>query len=489
MNTIRHLDELAHYWKPEKDRGEVWRLYEMLCVKGMSRDEASEVFKGEKKTPSHFRNTFKTLFERLKGGMVSSDFSHFTPVQRSHFNVLKNHMAAEIMILTGNKKDGIALATNTLPVATANGQIDIALSLSRRLHHYYSIIDPSTKRRSFYEGKILYFEKVLANEVKIEKLLNDLNYCVQKGGDISRIAAALKGFELGQFWRYNLTLFTARVLVAIYKNDGQTVLDTTNEAIEFFNQEKTDMPYVVRWTFYFHQITVYIALGDFGMAEMVIRQCMVLPSPGDFNWNLTVYMSAVVSFYNGKPKLALRAYKLAVNTNQKADMKTVDERWYVVKAYLSLYEKLGLVKLGEKFRLYKFLNSVEDASQDKPGQNVALIVVHLLHLLADIQEAKANGKTEILRRKKKAYMKKADTLEGYISSHLTPQRYVRSRIILRMFKQIEHASYNLERTMPRVKKYMNQLGYNKSFVNIDTEAELQPFEKSWEIALRFLKQH
>ena len=487
MNGIKHLATLSQYWSPDRNKGELWWLYEMLCVKGMSREEASEIFRDEGKSPSHFRNTFSALFDKLIEGMISGDFKNFTPVQRSHFSTRKKQLGAEMMILTGNKKDGITLASNTLQMATANGQMDIALSLSRQLYQHYSDIEPSAAKKSFYKNKVDHFEKTYWEELGIEKLLNELNYCTHMGSDISEVADQLKAFKVGEYWRYNLNYFTARVMVALHQNDGEGVLKICREAIGAFEKETVYMPYIVRWIFHLYQIPVLISMGRYALAESAFNKCIVLPSAGEYNWNLTLYFKALIGFYSNKPKLSLQAYRTVMNTRQKADMKTVDERWYVVKAYLKLYEKLGLVNLDEPFKLYKFLNSVEVANRDKPGQNVAIIIAHLLHLLADIKGARDKGGTDTARRKMNAYMRKADTLDSYITSHLSANKHSRSRIILKMFKQIDNADYYRLRTSKRVGSYLYKLKALQPSINIDTEAELVPFEQSWEMALQLLR--
>ena len=60
-------------------------------------------------------------------------------------------MGVEVLIKTGNKQDGVALAVNTLQLAVEYGLVDIALSLARRLAHYYSNIEPNSRKRKFYQ--------------------------------------------------------------------------------------------------------------------------------------------------------------------------------------------------------------------------------------------------------------------------------------------------------------------------------------------------
>ena len=86
-----------------------------------------------------------------------------------------------------------------------------------------------------------------------------------------------------------------------------------------------------------------------------------------------------------------------------------------------------------------------------------------------------------------AYMEKADLLDGYISSNLRAKKHLRSRIILKMFKHIEHGDYYRERTAQRVKGHLKKLRATPMSIDIDTEAEPVPFEKVWEMAMGMLR--
>ena len=490
METIKELGHLSKYWKPSQSNGgDVGRLYELLFIQGLDREEAGRRFREDGKSASQFRNVLSDLVDKLIGGLITGNFNQFTPVQRAHFSTLKKYIGAEMLILTGNKFDGVALASNTLQLASEYGQVDIALSLARRLTYYYSNIEPNGRKRKFYKNKVLFFQGEINKEIDIELLANELNYYLQIGGRIDHVVADLENYEEGIYWRFNWMYFHSKILVSFYLNDLDAVLDNCERAANCFSKLNKMMPYITRWMPDIYRIPIWIGRGEYGLAESALYRCLTFPSPGEKNWHMTVYYKAMLGLYSSKYAMVIQAYTQAKNVRNKSNAKEMLERWKIVEAYLFFLHKLGKVNMPGTFRLHRFLNEVSASSQHKAGQNVAIVVAHLLHLLADIHLARKKGNLSLANKKKKAYMAKADTVPAYIRNHIARnKKHKRSRLFLKMLARIDHADYYKARVSKMVSKWYAELKRTPKTINTDLlEAELIPYENLWGLVHKMLK--
>ena len=233
-------------------------------------------------------------------------------------------------------------------------------------------------------------------------------------------------------------------------------------------------------------IPLLIASKQYHEVGFQIEKCLKLPSKGSFNWHQTMYTKAVLCFHNNKIKLAYQTWKEATKAPMKfKDSDYMEERWEVIEMYLHLFAKMGQIEMPGRFRLYKSVNSLIKSSMDKPGQNMGILVVYMLHLLVDGKQAK-DSKEKI--KAQSLYMKKANTFKAYIKQHLQKPAYARNRYFLHMLLLVDHADYFKMRTSARVGNWWKKLKKTPPTIFPDLyEAEIIPFEKAWEIVLQQLK--
>lgn len=487
MDTIRQLGALSGHWQPESYGNDVGRLYRFLFTKGMDRESAEAAFVALGKSPQQFRNAHSKLMDRMIGGMLASDFQDCTPAQRAYFKTLKRYVGAEILMNRGAKDSGRDLAAKTLEVAAKHERIDLCLNLSRRLYNHYANIAPDTEKRKVYLQKVRHYAEEQAAEVDAETILNELVAAMRTGGGLSVFKKDIEALSPRGYWRHDYAYYKSKIYFSFHNNDMASLMDTCREAIEGFSKKKI-LPSAVRFVFYFYQIPALIINGQYGKAETVIGNCVPLHPPGSVNWSVSLYFRSVCGLHSGKYSLALAAYLRSTREGGRSGAKEVSERQGILKAYLFLLSRVGLLRMDGNFKLYKFLNSVGMASSDKKGQNVAVTVVHLLHLLVDIRNARKEGNTVQKRRKEKAYMEKAGSVGGYIARHLTEKRDFRKKVFLSMLFKVEPADYRKKAVLEKTVKLRQSLLKTPISTDMDgLEAEPLPFERCWDIALSLLK--
>ena len=205
-----------------------------------------------------------------------------------------------------------------------------------------------------------------------------------------------------------------------------------------------------------------------------MQKCIELPSEGSYNWNLTLFFLAILGFHSNKPLIAYEAWKKVIKTPKKFKSEFISERWRIVLAYLIWYKKIRRINIPEDYRLGKFLNEMDIAGKDKTGQNVSVIVIQMLHYLAD--------------NDRERFGIKACRLEKYVTTYLRKKEHVRSKNFLRALKRNEDANFYRDETDRRCKRYWRNINEVPLTVSLDLlESELVPFEMLWTEIRKLLK--
>lgn len=486
MQPIKDLEVLSKHWKPDGLTGSEDRLYNMLVLEGMYREEAERIFISEGKSPSQFRNVHSTLMDKMIGGIIASDFKQYDPAKRIFYKTMRKYFGAEIFITSGSRDIGVAIAGNALQMAKKYHRIELCLAIARRLTKHYSSIAPNLGRRNFYREKVNYYQKELIAEIHIEDIFDEISFRLNLVQPIDDIIPQLEQVRERGHRRHDYLLYTSRVLAAFYMNDLRAVIDICDYSLDNLGRD-SNMPSAETFTFVFYKLPVLIITKDFAKANRDIKECVSMYKAGTYNWHITIYLQIITAFHSNDIGTALSSYQIANRYSNRSGSEIVKQRLLIVKAYLALYAKLGRIEMDVDFKLYKFLNELGEASRDKKGLNVAVTIVHFLHLLLDMKLARESGKNYQVLRKKKAYMALAEKVKGYVGAQLNKPDDKRSATILHMFVAIEFADYGKALVLKKTSKKREELFGTKLSANINgLDPEPVPFETCWEIAIATL---
>lgn len=485
MQHAREGGVLMQSFKLEDD-SDVTSLYEMRYIKGMSREEAQAAFLKMGKSPSYFRSTNSKMLDRAVGYFLTGNLNRYTPSLRTYFKILKKFIGSEILLYTGDKIDGVEMARGALQSAERLEIIEICLSISRRLHNYYSNTAPNEGRKNFYLSKVRFYAEELRKEVEIEMLSNEISFYLIEERDVTKYKEQLEGYSAGRFWRYNFFLFKCKVWIAFSENNPDDVTRYSDQALESVKDNKV-CPVGTKFNFAYYKIPIQIIHRKFDLAEKSISECLSMYSGGQFNWFMAHYIKAIYGFHSGKVRISLDSYLRCKRAKDRTGSGAIRDRINTIRAYLSLFNKWGDVQFKDSFKLYKFLNDLDSATSKKKGHNVAVLICEMLHLLTDLSEARKKGNIRLVNRKKQKYSEKADTIKRYVRSYLSEDKYKRSKTFLKMLALIEHADYFKARTSKKVHKLKIELHQTPTSINADgLEQELVPFEILWQKAISLL---
>lgn len=465
MNTIK---EIAFFSTYQPDNGDLLKLFHLAIDKEFSREEALNFFPSK----THFNVIYKKLKDKLLDGILLSSFKNLSKVQKVHFKI-RNRSVESIMLIYSEKKTaGIKIAEETLVAAMKYGLVDIVLSMSRELENHYAAIEGNSRKwRKFNKITVKYL-KYLTHECIAQSLYAELANCILSKKDPSHLLPKIEELKsllpTNHQYKFRLLYYTSLNLYARYNNDQVTVIKVCQDAITFFSTCNFHLPYFTQWTFRFHMIPIYLNQKKYAKAEVIIRECLKLPTKGSYNWHSTLFYQAILGFYSNKPQIVAKTWKLAINTTKKFHADAIDNRWLIIKAYLHFYAKVNRIASMGPFRLYRFLNNVEANQKGK----VNLYILELLHLLVD--------------GKKTQFMRRADYIETYM--RLNPRLPKRSRYFLRMLRAVELGDYHIVRVTAHAKKHYQKLINTEVSVDINVaDAEPVKYEILWDIVLDFLK--
>ncbi|MEZ4932378.1 MAG: hypothetical protein R2788_09705 [Saprospiraceae bacterium] len=472
MSTITNIGRISMY-RPTS--GNLLDMYELLDEVD-DREKAVDLWLKEGKTRESFRWAYKSLKDKLLDGIFLNSFNDFETAKKIRIECWKRLAQVKTLLVADQRKAAIEVASQALKLAEKCGFLDIAVAISKELYYHYGTIDLDIRKYRRYRKKVRIFREELRKEEDLYNLYVEFSFLDLKKRDTSHLEKEIMKYKSidSDWYKFNLFKYSLLATVFIKKGEHTNVIRYCNDAITYFRNSDSILPYSTLWHFY-RQLTPYLINKKlFAQAESKLNESILLPATGSQNWHVNLLQKAYLGFQSNKPMMSYQTWKLA--QQYPINLPVINECWQIVYAYLVLFEKLGRIQiqLPEKFRLARFLNSVPLCDQDKEEANVAIIIITLLHHLLD-------GNFD-------EYLKKAETLPSYWQAHLRGPAHERKKFFLKLLEKVYHHHFRRYRMETLVKKDLKNFKESKPEISLDAvSAELVPYEALWDIVLNHLK--
>lgn len=472
MEVLRDIAKLSKY-KPST--GLKLELFNLVQENKVHRIEAIEHFEKSGKK-GQFYVIYKRLKDSLLKGITDNSFKNISPSNQIRFKIWRKHLQAKILIQAGRRIAGIKLATETITLSEKHDQLEVIQSLCIRLIHHYSTIQPDLQKFHKYQTKLAQVTLIFNDAIKARSVFFDLTLCYYKKKNLQHIPKviyelekiALRNNHNGFRYYFYSTINLYYQLV----NQQEKVIANNEVAYNFFTNQDKKLPYIYKFNFLSDLIPIYLIQQKFAKAETSIKNCLHLPPENSFNHHMILVYQAYLGFRSNKPKITQHAYKLAHETPTKFDSTIIDQRWHLIKGYLALYHKLGLLHFDKPFRLTSFLNFQE--KQEDHDQKANLIIIELLHLLVD--------------KKHPVFLAKLDRIEQFISTRFKAHNYKRTRYFLRMLKSVVKGNYHRKLAIAHAERQYKKLTKSAEEFDVNaTEREIVPYEILWDLVLKQLR--
>ncbi|MCB0609955.1 MAG: hypothetical protein KDD12_19705 [Lewinella sp.] len=421
--------------------------------------------------------------------LIDSSESGFNALQKNYYKCYRNLIAVKILNGRYQRAAAIPIAERTIKKAIHFEISDVVIELAKDLRFHYGGIIGDKNKWKYYHKLVEEWRAKHQTEVLIEGYYLDImcNFILSKSTkkEFSRVVdqhlASIEGsMRSAKTFRSTSYYFMLKVLKFEIVNDFANVLTVSEEALAFFDTKKELVTGPTRFIFNKNLLISYTRLRKFHLAEAAARRCMKLVTPGSLNWYNTCYLSIVLYFQSGKFEEAHALWQLAVtHANFKNIPDSNKETWRIIEASIQFFMLTGRIdskddqKTSANFRVNRFLNEVPAFSKDKRGNNINILILHVLYLIQSKRYNEIHDRVESLRVYSSRYLRKDDMF--------------RSNCFIRMLMCLPAGHFHLAAVKRKAAPFVEKLKtvpYAKADQPI--EIEIIPYETLWEIVLEKL---
>ncbi len=223
-----------------------------------------------------------------------------------------------------------------------------------------------------------------------------------------------------------------------------------------------------------------IPLKKFARGQEVLQALEADITEGHFNWFKTKEMFFILLLHTRQyAEAAALHQKMTAHKSYKKQPGYLREIWMIYGAYLRILANAGRIPLTGKqksspFRIRRYLNDLPTYSKDKRGQNVPILVSHIL---LQLQQGKLDAVDDRL-----------EALDKYRGRYTGVEKNFRGNVFLHMLKVLPKADFDRE----VVERKTHKLRHLLSSVPIDVtsqgyDQEVLPYEDTWDLILEALR--
>ncbi len=382
----------------------------------------------------------------------------------------------EILIRFGFH-DSIAIYAREILEQTQRYELtELSLKLTIMLRQLYAL---HLKSKKEYE-RFATLSKIFEYELQIErKALEYFDHLMSFY--IKRLNKQDKVYNLADSYYRDLTpqikekastnllvyYFSIGLTKYLSRLDYQSALEICDKAISTIKNKKynAESSNVI---FRNNKILCLTKLKQYDLARLASKEALNTMLEGHNNWFSTVYKTVNLAFHESDILGAFEMYETGrFHKNFNSLPKSSQENWYLLEAYMSLFEKLGALPVGSvDFKLKRFINNTPMMHADKEGRNTSVQIIRLLHKIVDNDEKNLHESIETLVRYRTRYMKSKD--------------HKRTNIFVNILKNVIEAGHDFETVKKLTDELYEQLKFEEfDFDNKEHLLEVVPFHILW----------
>ena len=388
------------------------------------------------------------------------------------------------------EQESVVLIERLLAQSKKQNFAFIALDQLSILLNLHGFVEPNKAKFENTMSDLDYYLDMYSAELKLKKVYAQIShlYIMNKGGLNKKQQQAVKDlvFEIKDFkekYKSNFFIsFVSDLMFFYYQNIGdyENALNVAQSTLlELYQMDVKDKLGIYQAK---KNIAIcYFFLRNYNESSLQYEEVINMVTPGSRNWfNVTgLYF---LNLINAKDYNALYQLSQVVITNKNLNKHPYfSEQWKVREAYLHLLIRLEKITLNNEqklsiksFSFNKFLNSVSFPSKDKTGQNISIIVLHIMFLL--------------LENKYGQIIDKIDSLTQYTYRYLNNDETFRSNCFIKMLLQMVKADFHPIRTKTYTETLKKKLDNSQLIIEErSAQVEILPYDFLWEILMDILE--
>ena len=476
MKVLKDIIKWSNYKPSGGLKGE---LYDLVEKRNYDSNEVREHF-GSIGKLNQLHSVNRHLKESLLNSILTMPLYTVGKSVRNRIRLLRKQLQARILLYVGSSIAGTKLAIDTIVIAEKAEDFETVHLLCRELINQFAISQPDNIKYQKYRKKLEEIEQYLQEELLAEKAHSDIAYCYNAKKSIHHFKKIIERLDIisNTNFRFNYYYYSTKSIYYQLSENYPKLINNNKAAYSFFNSLELEVHYGTKLNFLADLVPYYIISNQFGQAETTINTCLEMPPKGSYNWHRILIYQSILGFYSSKPKMSLRAYKLAHAFPKKFKNQAIAKNWHLILGYLEFFKKIDggnykLTQNNEKsFKLGKYLNVEEEKRNDVQKAN--LIILELLHLFVD--------------GKHSAYFEKLERVESFIQSRFRAHRFKRTRHFLRLLKSVVRGNYYKPLVLAHGKRQLKNLDNTVEDMTIESiDLEIVPYEVLWSIVVDRLR--
>ena len=256
-------------------------------------------------------------------------------------------------------------------------------------------------------------------------------------------------------------------------NFGEIIRVTNAAARQFangkLNQRRFDMRFNTFMNVFAHLRSRQPVKG-LQLAQAGIRHF----DPASSNWFFFQENHLLLALHAERYEYAQNLYReISLNEAFAKQRPAARERWELYKGYLDFVSPPARYGPKRRMQMIQWALTLPEFSKDKQGQNVAILVLQLLHFLRE------KNMDEVLIR--------LERLRKYQQRHLSKESAQRSRLFLRLLRLLVETDFSASQAEVRGRPLYQALARTAPPGEAGAEIEIIPYEQLWTIILNQLR--
>jgi hypothetical protein len=424
---------------------------------------------------------YRVLKSRIKDRLIELMFltdsskALKNPFERAFFNLQRNILAAQMLILKDKRATAVSLLKNGLQTALYFNHTFSALSICKMLC-YNAAYHGKPKELAKYENIYLRQLSIFQKETAIENLYNSSTAAIVKSAgynqktrrllrsNFKKAAAVCNSTHAS----YAMMLYYHRIAVRYYhsRDAFDKVIKTARQFTAYMQQHRQFFQTSRAGEFALYEMESHIRLSRFEKGKACAQQCLRYFNAFTTPWLQFHEYYFLLAMRTANINEALRIHHTVTGSSRFGRLPRVQkERWRMHEAFLNFSLPDDLPK--KNFNLFRFLNEVPLLNNDKPGYNFTILLAKIILLVN-------TGNYSRLIDIKTPFR---DYLRRYISRKRNPRHYYFGRIMQQLFQN----NFNFKKKDRIIMVYLKKLKGAKATSLPLEETEVIPYLVLWQM--------
>lgn len=494
----REFKPLNNFLHKKDTKSNVWKLYEgILEGKYKTDSEASLDIFGERIPGKKFRELKNNVKEQMINSIMELDISvNASDRVKATYKCEKNLFVAKMLGKTGSINASKELFKQTYLLAKKHKITDVILCCLTNLSNFYTFQE---KKKVLYDSlkEIKFYKEVYAAEIQAQEFYRKIIYEVthfrilnpnsfETALEYSKIIEA----NIEKFKEYD-SLELRNCFFRIKSSAFEAIGDIKN-ALKVYEQTEK---YLLNSSIIVspqllaelntEQLICLVYLQEFEKGKLIAEKIKkILPKQSTNHITFLNHYFLLLIQSNELIK-ALEIIKeleshefFKTSFLQKAEYFILFKS-YLIIALLSSKNPLEIqkgIELKNHFNVFKAIDKLSEASKDKKGLNVSIIILRILFYLIEKDYSKILDKMEGLKQYNQRYLKKNE--------------FYRTDCFIKMILMIEKYDFDYNQLKIHSIEYLKKLSsFRTKSSNSFFNWEIIPYENLWAIILETLRKN